>query len=633
MTRGGYQGKLLDVNLSTGAARAVALPPEDELRTWIGCAGLGLHLLAREITPRMRPTDPDCPVFIMTGPLLGTLAPSSSNWTIVTLNPAIPYHPAVTQAHGYWGARLKHAGWDGIVIRGAADRPVYLWIDDEQVALRDASPYWGLGTFETQRRLASDLGDPANVSVACIGPAGESLLLGASVRNDKAYGCNKGSPGLTLGAKKLKAIAVRGSGRVPVADMAGFLDTCDAWSKRLAAFGPDSAYVRRMEGGGLKWAMAELARRGIIPGPNYTSSEWGVRWGERFGRDVARWIVKPVGSWQCPVQCHHETTVTTGPFAGLTTSGYGPENIEGAATIIGVDEPSTCMALANFYDDMGACPSESGHAIALAFEMYNKGLLSKAETDGLDLTWGNYEAALELFEKMMRREGLGAILARPLKEAAQALGRGAEDMVVHIKGAGSNDHEMRAWGLGMLFSNIVSPAGPTWLGMGADNRPAPDAGYPEPQDGGSPEGKGEAAYRTQIVKGWYDSIGCCWFVTWGVGDIMSLTSRAVACAVGWDDFSREEAFLTGERVITLMRLISLARGFTPAHELDICKKFRDPVPDGPAKGRTIGPYLERMREEYYRFFDWDIGTGAPSAAALARLGLRDYALAPAAAGT
>ena len=203
MLQGGYTGKYLDVDLTTGLLEPVTLP-EETLENWVGCTGLGLHLLAQEINSAMKPTDPEVPVFILTGPLTGTTAPQSSNWTIVTLNTVSPQHPGVSQSHGYWGARLKHAGWDGIFVRGISPRPVYLWVDDEGVELRDATGVWGSDVFETQRRIEIELGDAENISVACIGPGGEAMAPGGSVRADRAFGCSKGGPWRRLGGQEVQ---------------------------------------------------------------------------------------------------------------------------------------------------------------------------------------------------------------------------------------------------------------------------------------------------------------------------------------------------------------------------------------------------------------------------------------------
>ncbi|MFQ5878880.1 MAG: aldehyde ferredoxin oxidoreductase N-terminal domain-containing protein, partial [Dehalococcoidia bacterium] len=511
MIKGGYMGKLLEVDLSRREVRAVDLPQESALRQWVGCTGLGLHLLAQEITPSMAPTDPETPIFILTGPLTGTSAPQSSNWTIVTLSASNPHHVSASHSHGHWGARLKHAGWDGIVVRGASPTPVYLWIDDDRVEIRDASHVWGQGLFETERRLQLELQDIERISVACIGPAGENLLLGASVRNDKAFGCNKGSTGLVWGAKKLKAIAVRGSGRVPIADYSAFVEVCEPWKRAVI----ESMQLGGRPAGGIAFLVEDAGPNGLIPAFNYTSAQWGTQFAQRLAQESTKWKITPIGSYNCDVTCHHQILLTTGPFAGATVCGFGSQVIEGAATLIGVEDPGTALAMNNFYDDMCCDPCEPGQAIALAFEMYNKGLLTKEDTGGLDLTWGNYEAAMELFGMMLRREGLGATLAKGLKEAARELGRGAEEMVVHIQGEGPIQHELRGWPdvFWSMLAGSISGLGPT-LAAGMGFTPPGDVGTPQVDWERLEESlpvMGEVAWKTGAKKMWDDCHGTCFF--------------------------------------------------------------------------------------------------------------------------
>ncbi len=622
MIKGGYQGKLLEVDLSRRETRAVDLPAEAVLRQWVGCSGLGLYLLSQEITPSMKATDPNAPIYVMTGPLTGTPAPQSSNWTIVCLSPMNSSHISASHSHGYWGARLKHAGWDGVIIRGASPTPVYLWIDDDKVEIRDAGHLWGEGSFETMRRLPLELQDEEQISVACIGPAGETLLPGASVRNDKAYGCNKGSTGIAWGAKKLKAIAVRGTGRVPIANYKAFEETSELWRKATM----DAQKMGGMPAGLYPFLRDDAGPAGRIPALNYTSGEWGVQFAKRFAEDSASWKITPMGSYNCDLECHHQTTITTGDFAGTTVCGYGSQVIEGSATLIGVEDPGAALAMAAFIDDMCCDPCEPGNAIAMAFEMYNKGLLTKEDTNGLDLTWGNYESFMELFAMMLRREGLGAVLAQGLREAAEALGPEAEKMVVHIQGEGPIQHDFRNWNFlhwCQLAGSIIG-LGPT-LTASLTECPPEELGLPnvdiEDMDKALPI-VGEMAWKTSAKKLWDDCHGSCFFATFWVPGALKYSSDAVAEATGWSSFDRDEALLVGERLPTILRLMSLYRGYDHANDLDISPRALEPVPDGPGVGRGMTmDQMMRVRNDFYAAADWDTQTGLPRPEALEKLGL------------
>ena len=608
--KGGYCGQMLEVDLTSETIVKSALPPEPILRTYIGGAGLGLYLLAQRLRPGMQLPDADVPVIVATGPLTGTRAPSASDWVIVTLHGTVAFAPAVSHAHGHFGARLKHAGYDGIVIQGSAKRPVYLWIDDETVELRDARAYWGMDTFETPQAICNRHGDPDNISVACIGPAGEELLRGASVRSEGKYGASKGGTGMAWGAKKLKAVAVRGTGTVPLCDSDGFFDICHKW-REAARDNQTEAHVQKL------WKGSEI---GTVPCKNFTEPEFQVEWGRRYAEDVKSWKITPVGSWECDYKCHSDTLLTTGPFAGTRVVGYIGEVIKDGATLIGIEDPGTGVAMANFYDAMGCDPAESGRLIAMAFELYNKGELTKEETGGLDLTWGNDEAARELFMQILYRQApLGNILAKGYKEATRILGKGT---FVHVKGAGFNSHDLRGYGIGRLFDMMVSGAGPTWQGVGVEANPEPDLGYLETMDKKTPEGKARACYLTGLKKLWEDSIGVCWFACRGVKGITEMVPRAVSTATGWD-ITWQEALDVGDRIVQLMRLIALSRGFRKEDDLDASERILGDSLVGPAAGRTLKPHLSKMVDDYYAFAGWDLTSGAPSRERLSRLGIAE----------
>ena len=615
MPQGGYAGKFLDVDLTTGTFQDVTLP-EETLATWVGGIGLGLHLLAQGIVSDMKADDPETPVFILTGPLTGTTAPQSSNWTIVTLNTVLPYHPGVSQSHGYWGARLRHAGWDGIFIRGISPKPVYIWIDDGRVEIRDATALWGKDVFETERRIDLELGDEENISVACIGQGGEAQLPGASVRADKAYGASKGGPGVVWGAKKLKAIATRGATPIPIVEPEAFLKTTDDWLETWKnTIGKDRATAEGMH------IMPVIAAFGGFPGKNFSDPEYGVRWGEKLKEDIDCWKVKEIGSWNCELQCHNETTITTGPFSGYTVTGYTGEVIEEVGPNLGIEDPGTALMLCSYYDGLGLDCCEVPRIIGSVMEAYNTGRLTMEDTDGIDLTWGNYEGIVEITERIVERKGIGATLAKGLVEAARELD--IEDLAVHIKGVGFNTHDQRAFGIGWVFGSVMSGIGPSWQGVGFERRVEPDLGFSETEDPDSPVDKGRQSYLSQTKKMWEDCSGCCMFANRGLPGALAVVPAAVSQATGWK-FDRKRALLLGERIINLQRLISLYLGFDPESEFEMGARVSEAPPSGPAKGRALGPHFSAMREEYYAHAGWDPVTGAPSAETLERVGLGGY---------
>jgi aldehyde:ferredoxin oxidoreductase len=613
---------LLSVDLTGGCVESLEVPAAIRQR-WIGGTGVGIYLLSQEIHPGIRATDPECPVFILTGPLTGTLIPQSSDWVIVTVNADLPTHICASHCHGYFGARLRQAGWDGVIVRGRAASPTYLWIRDGNVELRPASSLWGLDTCETDVRLREELGtDDRPASVACIGPAGEALVYGASVRAESAYGASQGGAGAAWGAKQLKAIAVTGSRQVPMADAEGLGRVAERWLQALRE--QPLKPIEAMHADGLR-IMPGLAERGFVPGRHFTDPEAGVRWGRRLAEDLPRWRIEAVGSWNCEMACHHRTECTTGPLAGAVVSGYGGEVMEELGPNMGIEDPGVALALSGEVDRLGMGAGWVPRVIAMLMEAYSEGEIGLAETGGLDLRWGNYEAVLELLHLTVERRGLGALVAQGLHETARTLG--IEHRAVHMKGIGFNDHEQRAGPMMLFQSQVASGAGPTWQSaislVAGTSGSEPDLGLKglDPHD---LEGIADATRRSQGKKLWEDCLGVCYFATRGIAGILAMETEALHCATG-HELSPEDALLTGERITNLQRLVLLYLGYTVQDDFYIAPRLVEKLRSGPAAG--IGLTMEELitiRDQYYACLGWSTATGAPARSILERLGLHDF---------
>lgn len=625
---GGYAGKLLRVDLSSGECRTTPLPDEKVLREYIGGIGLGMWIILNETTKEMNATDPEAPFLLMTGPLTGTAAPSSSNLAIVSLNYDTPFAVATGHSHGFWAAYLKHAGYDGIVVTGRAEKPVYLWVDDDKVEIRDAAKFWGKDTRDTERLIKRELGDEEMISVACIGPAGEAMLHGASVKNDRNHGAHKGSVGAIMGSKLLKAVAVRGTGEVPLADRKTFLDVSQTWQDAiLAERGPGEgapSVGALLKDGGVTRIYSYIGEENMIGCKNLTDPLWGEGYADKFVAAAANdWTITPKESYNCTIACAYDCTVNTGKFAGFTASMCGGgENIEGAAAMVGIEDPAEALALTDHYDSMGIDSSVGGALMGMAFELYNRQILSSEDTGGLDLTWGNFDTAMTLLDQMCTGEGFGGeVLAKGLKEAARILGPAAEACVIHIRGGGINMHDWRpAWSI--LLGQIVAGAGVCWQGPGLDAwTTEPDLGYTEFATPFEVEGKAEAVAKTQIKKLWEDTLGVCWFAAWGVKGVMEYSTQAIALSTGWEDFDVDEALAVGERMVNLQRVIAVRRGFKAEDEFDVSDRLLEAPTVGKAAGKSIKPHLRGMVHEYYDHMGWDKETGRPTEETLARVGL------------
>ena len=639
--RGGYRSHILRVNLNEETIEREPLPDESILRKYIGGTGLGLYYLLRDAPPAVPATDPDAPLIFMAGPLTGTPANNSSDWTTICFNVCIPYSAGVGHGHGFWGAYLKQAGHEGIFFTGRANRPTYLWIDGDKVELRDATHLWGLDTRETERRLKIELGDEENISVACIGPGGEAELPGAMVKADRNHGSGKGSPGAVMGSKLLKAIAVRGSGEVPVFDAPGLVETAVEWEQNMfpdasETFGAvQPAAVGLRDGGETRQYYERLGKTLRAVGKNMTDPLWGAEFTQKYVEACARWKITPQPSYNCKVSCAYNVEITDGPMSGFVASLCGgAENMEGSAAVIGVDDPSAVVAMTDFYDAMGLESGQFGSILGAVYEAYNDGILNLEDTDGLDLTWGNWEAAMELVNKTIRREGIGAKLALGTKALPEALG-GEKDLVeemrskvLDIKGAGVVMHDHRQF-WSVFFGEFIAGTGPSIQGSGVDMGKQEELGYPEtmPPVAHSTEEaleKVEPVRRTQFAKLFEDSIGVCMFGVNGVKDSLRLTRKSLAQAVGWDEYSLDEAQAVGERVTNLMRLVYGRRGFQKTDEMDVSEKHLEPAPAGPSKGLSIGPYLPGMVDEYYQQMGWNVDTGMPTPETLKRLDMEEF---------
>lgn len=628
--RGGYRPHILRVDLRQGTIVKDSLPSEEVLRTYIGGTGLGLYYLLKEAPPRAQATDPEAPLIFMLGPLTGTPAVNSADWTIVCFNLSIPYSAGVGHGHGHWGAYLKHAGYEGIIITGQAAQPTCLWIDDDRVELRDAGHLWGLDTRETERRVKLELGDEEKISVACIGPAGEAQLPGAMVKADRNHGAGKGSPGAIMGSKRLKAIAVRGTGTVPLFNADAVVGTSLEWEEALTASSPG-----QKDGGITRHYYRRLGSLLRVAGKNMTDPEWGAEFSRKYEEACSRWRVTPRPSYNCKISCAYDVEITDGAFAGFIGSPCGgAENMEGAAAIIGVDDPSAIVMMTDFYDGMGLESGQFGSILGAVYQAYNDGILTLADTDGLDLTWGNWEAAMKLVAKTIKREGVGAKLAAGIKAMPEALGREREmvealrDRILDIKGEGVVMHDHRQF-WSVFFGELIAGTGPCIQGDGIDLMAHPEVDYKEttpdiPRTLEEALTRVEPVIKTQFSKVWFDTLGVCMFSVRGIKDTVHFTSQCLAQAVGWEDFSVEEALVVGERVTNLMRLVYGRRGFTKADELDVSPKHLEAPNAGPSKGLSIAPYLPAMVDEYYRQMGWNVDTGLVKPETLRRLGLDEF---------
>ncbi len=624
MIQGGYRGKILRVNLSKANITVEGLPDERIVRKYIGNFGLGLWYLMKELGDGVQALDPENPLIFLNGPLVGTRVPSPNNCTITTLNADTGFTAGRSHSHGWFGPYLAMAGYDGVIITGASEKWVYLWIDDGKVEIRNAQKLLGKDTHETEDLIKEELkapaksGAPGGVSVAAIGPAGENLCAGAAIMNDKNHGFCHSGVGTVMGSKRLKAIAVRGTGEVPVADAEKFTPIAKAWAQRTRV---EAMGARMHNAGG---PMNDYRAKQAV---GLSAKNWTVNDLPGFGVGMSKQKITPKPCYRCSIGCCYDAEPVEGPYKGyVATLSGGGENVEGSSSIVGAGarDPGEAWYLTDLNDRLGFETSSVGCSMAVAFEAFEKGLLTTKETDGLELKWGDVRVIETLVKRIARKEGkFAAMLADGPKAAAERVG--LPDAGVHIKGSGMNLHDWRrAWG---VFLGQVVGGGSGWGPPGADCFTAePDAGYATKADPLSPFGKGQEVARTGIIKLWNDCYGCCWFASWGITGIMKYSAGAVAAVVGWEDFTPEEALAVGHRVLTLERIFNMKHGLTAEDDIRISPRLTDPAPSdaGPAAGKSIKPYLEGWVRDYYVELGWDRKTGAPTKTTIKKLGLEEF---------
>jgi aldehyde:ferredoxin oxidoreductase len=606
-------GKLLRVDLTEEKIWEEGIN-ESILKKFIGQIGVGIKILYDEVLQGGSGYDPENRLIFMTGPFTGTTLQSPSNYMVITKNP-VTNTIAVANSHGYWGPRLKFAGFDGVVIQGKARKPVYLWIHDGKYEIRGGGSIWGKDTFETEDLVRKEIGED-RASVACIGPAGENLCAGAMINNDKGHIASKGNIGAVMGSKRLKAIAVCGTEKVPVKEPDRFSELAKEWRKKSFT-APMAKVVHEFGTAGFTTPLHEI---GDLPTKNFTTCVFPEH--ERLSGQYVRktFKLRPRPCYGCSIHHCHVVEVTEGLYKGFVGEEPEYEDFAAFGSNLGISDPGAVVMLTDHVDRLGLDSNFSGAILGFAIEAFKRGVIIEKDTDGLRLDWGDEKSAKELLRRIAYREGIGDVFAMGLKKAADRIGRGATNFLVHIKGEPHRSHDCRAlWGMFLGF--CITGSGTRWESMGVDLLPDPEIGYPECQERFSLEGKAEAARGTQIKKLFYETLGVCWF---GVEVGLDLIVRAYTSLTGLP-LSVEEALLIGERVANMQRAFNVRHGYLPEYDLDVSPRLLEPPPDGGAKGKTIEPHLKNLVHEYYRLMGWDEKTGKPFRKTLERVGLEEIA--------
>jgi aldehyde:ferredoxin oxidoreductase len=604
MFNGGYKGKTLRIDLSHETVATESLD-EAIARAYIGGRGIGAYLAYRELAPNLDPFSPESSLYFMTGPLQGTLTPFASKFAVINKSPLSGSLSRSVCGGGGFGPALKYAGYDMVIIKGTAKRPVYIWIDDDTVQIRDAQPHWGKTTGETKAAIREELQDNS-VSVAPIGPAGERLIRFSGIIVD-SRAAGRGGAGAVMGSKNLKAIAVRGTKNVYAADIEEFQRLLEDTYATIRA---NPAVPGRIEKG-TPGTLAVTYSTGVLPVMNFSRATFDDIEGlmPETVRDTL--YIHNESCFGCPLPCGKAGLIKDGPYKGIVLPGPEYETIGLLGSNCGIGD-IRAVAQANYLcNEYGMDTISTGNVIAFAIECYQRGLITVKDTDGLELRFGDAEGLITLIEKIARRDGFGDLLAEGTKRVSEKIGQGSEKFAMHSKGQGFAAYEPRGLvGMGLLYATSTPGANHSF-------GPTLTPERVELKDMLTHKGKAAMVRREQNKYCLQDSMIFCSFSRFGMDNTQRL--KFTNAVTGWG-YSNEESMNMADRIYTLERLFNVREGFSKEDDTLPWRCLNEPMPDGPAKGNTVP--LEQMLEEYYKERGWN-KNGIPKTETIRRLGLAD----------
>jgi aldehyde:ferredoxin oxidoreductase len=606
LTVHGYIGKILRVDLSTGDVQDEPLN-EVYARAFVGGSGLAARYLYDMVDGDTDPLGPDTPLVFMTGPLVGTAMPSAGRCSVCALSPLTGIWGEANTG-GFLGPELRFAGYDGLIITGRSEKPVWLAVIEGQAELRDADGIWGSDSYEAQDRVRADLGEP-KARVACIGPAGENLVKMAAVMNDHGRAAGRTGMGAVMGSKNLKAVAVRGKAQVDLADPERF----KAVVREILHSVSEDMAVMSLQLAGTACYVDMALMYGDMPIRYYQQGEWegasdlsGVLMDDQYG-------VKNTACYRCPIACGRETRAPS--YGAERVDGPEYETLGALGTLLLVNDLEAVIYAGHLCNILGLDTISTGATLALACEMFARGFLTTVDTGGIEVRFGDAEMVHRLIGMMARREGFGDVLAEG--SAALAERFGVPELAVTVNRLEVPMHDPRAF-VGMAVSYALSPRGACHMqgdmySVDTGQGPALELGI-EPGDRfDSSEEKGRIAARQQAWRSLYNAMTLCQFQNPGVERILA----ALNAATGWG-LEAGDLMILGKRIVTLQRLLNLRRGLARADDR-LPNQLLRPLKDGGTEGGV--PDIDLLLAGAYAEYGWDPDTGRPTPATLERLGL------------
>ncbi len=617
---GGFIGKILKIDLTHGNVREETLD-DSFYRAWLGGYGLGARIIYSDIAPKTDPMGPGNILGFAAGLLTGTLTPLGSGFAVVGKSPLTGTW-GDSRAGGFFGSELKFAGFDAVFFYGRSSKPVYLWIEDGKATIKDASTIWGRDVVETED-IIKERHDDRRAQVASIGPSGEKLSLISSIITDKGRAAARSGLGAVAGSKNLKAVAVRGTRKIPIEEKEKVTELRKQFIKiAKEERGPYWEYFTKY---GTSGSTEMLSLTGDSPCKNWTGSgNIDFLNAAKISDDnVLRYQTRKYGCHGCPMACGGYIKVETAP---RILEGMKPEyeTLAAFGTLCLNDDLESIMFANDICNRYGLDTISTGSIIAFAIECYENRLITKETTGGIDLTWGNADAIVKMTEMIARREGFGATLADGVSVAAEKIGRGAEKYALHVAGQELPMHDPKL--IPAYGSAYVVDATPGRHTQGYSIYLDGLLGVEMPPFGNELDyrGKGAANAYMSYFNHVVNALGVCQFPS-NLIVIEGMPTHAdfVNAVTGWST-TMSTLLICGERIACMRQAFNVREGFTPAEfKLSGRALGRPPLTKGPLKGVTVE--VENWVKEYYQYADWDHETGKPSAMRLIQLGLGDVA--------
>jgi len=613
----GYNGKMLWVDLSAKTSREETIP-SDWYTKFIGGEGFVAKLLYDHLAPKLDPLSPENLLIFASGPMNGTLAPCSGR-TCVGFKSPLTGTIGASNVGGQLAPVLKKTGYDVIIFVGKSDTPVYTYIHDSNVEFKKASDIWGLDVEQTEDRIREELGDD-NVRIAEIGPAGENLVKYASIMIDNHRAAGRGGAGAVMGSKNLKALVCKGSGsRTEISNM----DNFNVFSKKARQELKDEPFVNSLlHVYGTPAFTTAINSIGCLPTRNWQETTFASGM-DTLGHEAYHKTLKVKASscHACPIACGRNTEIISGKYSGQ--KGHGPEfeGIGAFGSKTGVDDLNAITMAYYLCNRYGLDIISAGQVISTAMEWYEKGLINKETTDGLELEFGNGEAMIKMVEKIALREGFGNVLADGVMRAADIVGGDAHKYAFHVKGMEMASCGVRA-SKGEVLSHIGSERGADHLRPYASTIDA--LGYIEPElgihDKKSPTEDADKHWVKPVkeISMLTNLLGTCLFASITLA-VKGNTWTGLYNSVTGENMTLDEMLKCSERVVNLERMFNVREGFGKKDDTLPSRLKTEPALDGVGLGQVVNE--EVILNEYYESMGWDKDTGIPTDEKLAHLGL------------